>query len=84
MNIGDKVKCISRTETPWSDNGCLLEVGRVYTIELVDDSERYGKLISLEEINIDHGRMPNFSVDDFVLYEEDDPNEAWDRAMGIL
>lgn len=87
FNTGDKVRC---TRQRSDENGDLLsnyyyiEVGKVYTVAPGNDWDGNYNM-TLIEVNEEHPEGPYFRIEDFEIAEGYiDPNEAWDRAMGIL
>ena len=80
LKEGLKIRCISR-EFSHSGNLPLIEIGKVYTIDSVNDYNKF----TLLEVNVAHDRRPYYVPEDFELYDLDtDVLDAWDRAMGIL
>ena len=89
---GDRVECVSTNYS--GDNGPLLEVGKIYTVDKVQETTMwvYGvpcvvDQISLVECNTNgNGYKVTswFMVDDFVSNDSADLYDAYDRAMAIL
>lgn len=81
IQVGSKVKCVS-TLHGFERNNALLEVGKVYTVSLINkDDPHYPCKFTLAEINAVHKRRPYYVPEDFTISLGDNPNDAWDRAM---
>lgn len=86
FSTGDKVrwKGGEPARKSYKRNYSFLETGVVYT---VSSSHEWNGLKNLmfREINEKHPEGPYYLEEDFELVSEFiDPDEAWNRAMGIL